>query len=108
MAPLDKALFTEGPHVDGSELAKGEVVNNSASVDNVLKNFNWNGKAIGVIVLNLSADNRQIESAEFVSRGELEDKEIRMDCSKLWQMQTLTRQAPSSSCDATISNSEMV
>ena len=38
-----------------------------------------------MIVLNLSADNRQIESAELVLRGELEDKEIRMDCSKLWQ-----------------------
>ena len=79
MAPLDKSLFLGRPHVDGAELARGEVVNNSASVDNALKNFNWNGKAVGVVVLNLSADNRQIESAEFVSRGELEDREIRMD-----------------------------
>ena len=85
MAPLDKALFTGKPHIDGVELAKGEVTNHGISVDNALKNFHWNGKAIGVVVLKLSPDNRRIDSAEFVSRGELEDKEIRMDCSKLWQ-----------------------
>ena len=61
------------------------MTNHGISVDNALKNFHWNGKAIGVVVLKLSPDNRRIDSAEFVSRGELEDKEIRMDCSKLWQ-----------------------
>ena len=85
MAPPDKNLFTGGTQIDGSDLAKTEVQNQGIGVDAVLKQFGRKGKATGCVVLHLSTDNRQVERANFVVRGELEEKEIRMECSKLWQ-----------------------
>ena len=75
----------EPKYVDGSDLAKTEVQNQGIGVDAVLKQFGGKGKATGCVVLHLSTDNRRVERANFVVRGELEEKEIRMECSKLWQ-----------------------
>ena len=75
----------EPKYVDGSDLAKTEVQNQGIGVDAVLKQFGRKGKATGCVVLHLSTDNRRVERANFVVRGELEEKEIRMECSKLWQ-----------------------
>ena len=85
MAPLDNNLFTGGNQIDGSDLAKTEVQNMGIGVDAVLKQFGGKGKATGCVVLHLSPDNRRVDRANFVVRGELEEKEIRMECSKLWQ-----------------------
>ena len=59
--------------------------NHGLSVDNALRRFGGKGKATGCVVLSLSTDNRRVETGKFVVRGELEDREIRMECSKLWQ-----------------------
>ena len=61
------------------------VQNMGIGVDAVLKQFGGKGKATGCVVLHLSPDNRRVDKAKFVVRGELEEKEIRMECSKLWQ-----------------------
>ena len=85
MAPLDNNLFAGGNQIDGSDLAKTEIQNMGIGVDAVLKQFGGKGKATGCVVLHLSPDNRRVDRANFVVRGELEEKEIRMECSKLWQ-----------------------
>jgi hypothetical protein len=81
---LDKWFFAGGEKIDGKDLARSEIQNTGACVDAALKLFKWSNSAIGCVVLHLSPDNRQILQGEFVTRGELDTKEVRIEATKLW------------------------
>jgi hypothetical protein len=81
---LDKWFFGGGDKIDGSDLARSEVQNAGACVDAALKRFKWGAGAIGCVVLHLSPDNRRILAGEFVTRGELDTREVRIEAEKLW------------------------
>ena len=85
MAPLDKRFFEGDPTISGAALARVEVNNASSSVDTALKKFKWDGKAMGCVVTSLSPDNREVAEAFFVVRGSLDDRDEKIDASRLWQ-----------------------
>ena len=85
MAPLDKRFFEGDPTISGAALARVEVNNTSSSVDTALKKFKWDGKAMGCVVTSLSPDNREVAEAFFVVRGSLDDRDEKIDASRLWQ-----------------------
>jgi len=82
---IDPGLFTGIDDISGTDLVNGEIVNVADSVNSALKNFGWNGKAIGCLILELSQDNSEVTNAQFSVRGDFGEKELQIGASKLWQ-----------------------
>jgi len=71
--------------VAGEDLGDAEVANFSTAVDAALRqNFEWDGKAIGVVGLTLTPDNDRVASGLFVTRGETDLDEYRASCDLIW------------------------
>jgi hypothetical protein len=71
--------------VAGEDLGDAEVANFSTAVDAALRqNFEWDGKAIGVVGLTLTPDNDRVASGLFVTRGETDLEEYRASCDLIW------------------------
>ena len=82
---MDRRFFEGDPSISGSALARSEVNNAGSSVDSVLRKFKWDGKAAGCVVTSLSPDNREVTEAFLVVRGSLDDRDEKIDASRLWQ-----------------------
>ena len=84
MPPVDKSLFSGDSHINGGELILLEITDYGDSVTKALREFKWNGKAIGAVALELSPDNHSVDNGTFLVRGPLENKEIKVKTSNLW------------------------
>jgi hypothetical protein len=84
MAPADRALFGGGDEIDAEELAKLQILNKEEAVDEALKQFGWDGKGAGCIVLQLCADNSAATSGQFLVRGTLASEEFKTEAAKIW------------------------
>jgi hypothetical protein len=77
--------FSGEDDVAGEDLGDAEVANFSTAVDVALRqNFEWDGKAIGVVGLTLTPDNDRVASGLFVTRGETDLDEYRASCDLIW------------------------
>ena len=83
-AKMDKALFVGGESFDGKEIEKGALRNLTSDVAKKLKAFGWLGRPAGCICLTLSPDNKDVRAGVLAVRGRMEDKELRVDSSKIW------------------------
>ena len=81
---MDKALFVGGESFDGKEIEKGALRNLTSDVAEKLKAFGWLGRPAGCICLTLSPDNKDVRAGVLAVRGRMEDKELRVDSSKIW------------------------
>jgi len=84
MAALDPNFFRGGETLSGRDLALAEL-GTFSDIGRVLSNFGWDGKPSGCIVLGLSSDNKRVTGASFCLIGQLEDRDLKIDISKLWQ-----------------------
>jgi len=85
MAMLDKKLFLGEGGIDPGDAAKLGVSNNSNNVGEALKLWGWDGKTkCSAISLSISADNKRVEKAVLLVRGELEGK-MAMEANKIWE-----------------------
>lgn len=50
-----------------------------------LEEMNWNGKVVGTILMELSNDNRNVESARFELHGSISDAPITVPAKKIWE-----------------------
>ena len=76
MAPLEKAYFAGQSTIDDGDVRKAEVANFNSHTSEALKRFGWDGKAACCIGLRLTADNRRIESGQFITLGRTAENEI--------------------------------
>ena len=81
---MDKVLFVGGESFDGKEIEKGALKNLTSDVAEKLKAFGWLGRPAGCICLTLSPDNKDVRAGVLAVRGRMEDKELRVDSSKIW------------------------
>ena len=79
---MDKALFAGGESFDGKEIEKGVLRNLTSDVAEKLKAVGWLGRPAGCICL--SPDNKNVRAGVLAVRGRMEDKELRVDSSKIW------------------------
>ena len=79
---MDKALFAGGESFDGKEIEKGVLRNLTSDVAEKLKAFGWLGRPAGCICL--SPDIKNVRAGVLAVRGRMEDKELRVDSSKIW------------------------
>ena len=71
--------------IDPGDRDKLKVFNNTIDVGVALKSLGWDGKSkCSSISLSLSADNKRVEKAVFLVRGDLEGK-LAMDANKIWE-----------------------
>ena len=84
MPPLDRALFP-GANSDISEtdIQNCEAQNSGEAINDILKDYGWDGKPTGGILLHLSPDNARIAAGTFFTRGE-EEKEYTINAGKVW------------------------
>ena len=50
-----------------------------------LEEMNWNGKVVGAIIMELSNDNRIVDSAQFGLHGSISDTPITVPAKKIWK-----------------------
>ena len=65
-------------------IEKGALRNLTSDVAERLKGFGWLGRLAGCICLTLSPDNRSVRAGGLAIRGPVEDKELRVDSTKIW------------------------
>ena len=84
MGVLPKSLFAGADTISDNDKAKIFVNNFSDSIETVLGDFDWDGKAAGTIGLTLGNDNRKVESGRFITRGALVEKSISVKACEIW------------------------
>jgi len=84
MGVLPKTLFAGSENISDADKKKIFVNNFSESIETVLCEFLWEGKAAGTIGLTLSEDGKKVESGRFLTRGVLEARSIKMAASNIW------------------------
>jgi hypothetical protein len=84
MGVLPKTLFAGSENISDADKKKIFVNNFSQSIETVLCEFLWEGKAAGTIGLTLSEDGKKVESGRFITRGVLEARSIKMAASNIW------------------------
>jgi hypothetical protein len=82
MKTLPKTLFSGSENINDNDKKKLFVNNFSDSVETVLGEFGWDGKATGIISLTLSNDNRRVENGRFYTRGILQERRIKVAASE--------------------------
>jgi hypothetical protein len=85
MKTLPKTLFSGGENISESDKKKLFVNNFSDNVETVLGDFAWDGKTTGIIGLTLSNDNKRVESRRFYTRGVLQERNIKVAASEIWE-----------------------
>lgn len=85
MKPLPKTLFSGSENIGEQDREKIFVNNFSDSVEKVLGDFFWDGKAAGAIGLTLSNDNKRVESGRFITTGTLVEKSIKVAANEIWE-----------------------
>ena len=84
MPVIDRALFGgEGELLPGVA-ALLEIGDYEDSVTNTLATFNWNGKPVGCISLELSEDNTRVEGGCFLVRGPLDTRDVKIKANTIW------------------------
>ena len=81
---MDKSLFENPGEIDASLLDGLEISNDSDSVEEALRRWDWSGRPAGCLLLKLSPDNATVASGQFAVRGKLASEEISWEASKLW------------------------
>jgi len=85
MKPLPKTLFSGSENIGEQDREKIFVNNFSDSVEKVLGDFFWDGKAAGAIGLTLSNDNKRVESGRFITTGTLVEKSLKVAANEIWE-----------------------
>jgi hypothetical protein len=83
MKPLPKTLFSGSENIGEQDREKIFVNNFSDSVEKVLGDFFWDGKAAGAIGLTLSNDNKRVESGRFITTGTLVEKSLKVAANEI-------------------------
>jgi hypothetical protein len=83
MPELGKSFFT-GDSDPPDDIGKFKVANLGAGVDSILKKNGWNCVAHCCIGLYLLPDNLKVINGQFFMRGALEERKVKMSCSKIW------------------------
>jgi len=84
MGVLPKTLFSGSENISETDKKKIIVNNFSESIETVLGEFLWEGQAAGTIGLTLSDDGKRVESGQFITRGVLEARTIKMAAANIW------------------------
>lgn len=86
MVELGDSLFGggKGPGPAVADAARAEVSNYADSVDAALSKFGWKGEVAACVVLGLTGDNRAVSEGQLVIRGRQEDRESKLDISRVW------------------------
>ena len=83
MAPLDSAMVAGSNHdICETDIQNCETGNSGEAIGDILKDFGWEGRAAGGILLHLSPDNERVAAGSFM-RG-TEEREFEVMASKLW------------------------
>ena len=70
MAPLDSAMFAGSNHdICETDIQNCETGNSGEAIGDILKDFGWEGRAAGGILLHLSPDNERVAAGSFFMRG---------------------------------------
>jgi len=83
MPPLNPVFFRDGEKVHGRDLARAEIAGFN-EVSEALARFKWSGKLTACTVLGLSTDNKRVTGASLCLAGPLEDRDAKIEISKLW------------------------
>lgn len=85
MPVLDKAFFSGTGNPDTRVSATAEILDKGEGLSEALGLLGCEDAAlIGCVILFTTADNTQVDHAEFALRGCIEVNEIRIPCNKIW------------------------
>jgi hypothetical protein len=81
-----RTLFSGGNDISPNDIGNAEVANFSTDIVARLREvYKWKGKAIGVIGLTLSGDNKCVTGGQFITRGTTGMKESHYKCNHIWE-----------------------
>ena len=83
MAPLDSNLFTGEAQICETDILNCEAKNLGTSIEDILTDFGWGGKAVGCVILHLSPDNGRVVKGTFQLKG-TEETQYKFQANKFW------------------------
>lgn len=85
MPPLDDRLFKSGSAITASLANQLEVASLGSPVSNTLVNLGWDGTSpVAAVGLELSPDNRHVQRAQLVLRGQLAQEPVVKQANTFW------------------------